>query len=283
MAIYKAINSRASSHAALRNVLKYVLDKSKSNERLWSVSGPYDYRNIGYKQVYSSFVAVKKDFGKDDGRMYLHTVLSFPPQEITPEQALEFAERFAEKTYGDHQVCFSVHEDKEHVHVHMIVNTVNYMNGKKIQKGRADLARDKEYCNDLCREYGLSVAEKGRSYEGKMLDTDYESVWNKNKYRALQGLGNELLRNCALATMRAMKRSKSKEEYIAKMKELGWEVTWTDNRKYITYKNENGKKVRSNNLEKTFGIEASKEALERTLSDNLKKSKERGKENARSI
>ncbi len=226
--------------------------------------GPYQYTDMNYKKVYGAFMDVKNEWDKDSGRMYTHSVLSFPKDEnITPEQALEFGIRFAEKTYSGFQTVVAVHTDKEHIHCHMVVNTVSYLDGHKLQKSRKDLKADKEYCNDLCLEYGLSVAEKGKHADGTEIEEGEIIAWDKNKYRLLAGERKSYLADCGIAAATALMKSTTKEQFLSLMKEQGWEVQWSDSRKHITFVNADGKKVRDTNLEKTFNLPISKEAIAR--------------------
>ena len=63
--------------------------------------------------------------------------------------------------------------------------------------------------------------------------------------------------------LHAMKQCMSKEQFIERMKASGWKVHWKDARKHIAFENQDGKKVRNSNLEKTFHLAVNKEGLER--------------------
>lgn len=263
MAIYKAIfNGRkgTNTHGALRNCLEYVLSPAKTNSEYCYMIGPYTPNSMDFNSVYGSFLDVKKEWDKDDKRMYAHTVISFPPNEaITPEQALEFGIRFAEKTYNGYQVAVAVHLDKEHTHIHFVINSVSYIDGKKFQKSRNDLKRDKEYCNELCAEYGYSIAEKGKHADNSPMKSGEITAWNKDKYHLLTNLDKpSYVSDCGMAFIKAMQTAVSKESFISAMADNGWTTEWSDSRKHIVFINTNGKKVRDSNLLKTFNIDASK-------------------------
>ena len=265
MAVYKAIDGKALNyHAGLRNCLQYVFQPGKTDtETLCFVIGPCPDGPIDFNAVYGSFLDIKNEWGKDSGRMYKHFCLSFAKTDnISPTEALELGIKFGERTYDGFQTAMAIHTDKDHIHCHYVVNTVSYLDGRKFQKSRKDLKADKEYCNELCREYGLSVAQKGKHADGSDMDEGDITAWNKDKYRAL--IRNDkpsYLCDCAVAIAKAKGTATTKEEFITAMSAQGWAVQWSDSRKHITYINTDGKKVRDSNIEKTFNISATKEVL----------------------
>lgn len=265
MAIVKAINGSKSSHGAMRNCIEYVLRGDKTEEPLCYVSGPWDdSQKINYDNVYRSFLDEKRLWDKDKGRMYLHTVISFHGDEkISPEQVLEFGKAWAEKVYPDHQSVLAVHRDKLHLHCHIVTNSVSYMDGHKINVSRQDLQRGKELCNQMCAERGLSVAEKGKHFDGSEIEQGEVRAWGKNKYKLLQNESKKsYIAECGMAVLQALEKSTDRKSFISEMRDQGWETIWKDSRKHITFMDENGRKVRDSNLEKTFQLPATKEGLE---------------------
>ena len=265
MAIVKAVNGAKSSHGAMRNVIEYVLrDDKTDHDTLCYVSGPWDdSQKINYDSVYRSFLNEKKLWNKDSGRMYLHTVLSFHENEkISPEQVLEFGKAWAEKVYPDNQSLFAVHQDKGHLHCHIVTNSVSYLDGHKINVSRQDLQKSKQLCNEMCVERGLTVAEKGRHFDGGEIEQGEIRAWKKNKYKLLQNeTKKSYVAECGMAVLQALETSTDRDSFISEMKAQGWETIWKDSKKHITFMDENGRKVRDSNLEKTFHIPATKEGL----------------------
>ena len=150
MAINKTINKRTNSHGAMRNCIEYVLREGKTDQHLVHIIGPYPYEEVNYDLVYQSFLEEKRLWGKDSGRMYAHNVISWHKDEkITPEQALEFGIAFAEKWFSGFQTVVSVHKDKDHIHCHLVTNSVSYENGKKLHNSRKDLERMRELRENL--------------------------------------------------------------------------------------------------------------------------------------
>ncbi len=264
MAINKVVNKSTKSHGAMRNVLEYVLRDEKVKEGYVFINGPYAGETINYDEVYQTWIQEKQLWGKDSGRMYTHNIISFHKDEnVTPAQVLEIGIAYAEKTFPGHQYVVSVHQDKDHLHCHIVTNSVSYIDGHKLHQTKHDLERQKEFTNKLCLDRGLTIAEKGHHFDGSLIEQGEITAWSKDKYNLLiNDSKKSFVADCAIAVMEVVPQSASREEFITGMEERGWSVQWEDNRKHIVFKNENGDKVRDSNLEKTFaGLQVNKEAL----------------------
>ena len=276
MAVNKTVNKRTNSHGAMKNCMEYVLRQDKTNEQLAYVTGPYCYDEINYDLVYRTFLEEKKLWNKDSGRMYAHNIISWHKDEqITPEQAYEFGKEFAEKWFSGFQTLVAVHKDKDHIHCHLVTNSVSYEDGRKLHSTKRDLERMKQLTNQMCRERGLTVAEKGKHFDGSQIEKGEVIAWSKDKYNLFrQQAKDSFVADCAMAVLTALEHCISKENFIEKMKQFGWSVNWTEKRKHITFENQEGKKVRDSNLSKTFHLDISKEALEHEFNGNRQKSRE---------
>ena len=273
MAINKTINKRTNTHGAMRNCIEYVLRPDKTSELLTYVTGPYRHDEINYDLVYRTFLEEKKMWDKDSGRMYAHNIISWHKDEqITPEQALEFGKEFAEKWFSGFQTLVAVHKDKDHIHCHLVTNSVSYEDGRKLHNTRKDLERMKQLTNQMCRERGLTVAEKGKHFDGSQIEKGEVVAWSKDKYNLFrQQVKDSFVADCAMAVLKALENCISKEKFIEKMKQFGWKVNWTEKRKHITFQNQVGKKIRDSNLSKTFHLDISKEDLENEFDRNYER------------
>lgn len=247
----------------MRNCIEYVTRVDKTIGELVAVIGPYEQDVITYDGVYQSFLEEKRIWGKDSGRMYAHNIISWHEDEpITPEQALEFGKEFAEQWFAGFQSLVGVHIDRNHVHCHIVTNSVSFMDGHKLHNTKKDLQCMKDFTNRMCVERGLSVAQKGRDFYGNELEQGTVSAWSKDKYHLMQNEAKDsFVADCGIACLDALETSCSREEFIRQMVERGWNVIWKDSRKHITFQNAEGKKVRDSNLSKTFHLDISKEAL----------------------
>ena len=284
MAVNKTINKRTNTHGAMRNCIEYVLRQDKTSELITYVTGPYCHNEINYDLVYRTFLEEKKMWNKDTGRMYAHNIISWHKDEqITPEQAFEFGKEFAENWFSGFQTLVAVHKDKDHIHCHLVTNSVSYEDGRKLHNTRKDLERMKQLTNQMCRERGLTVAEKGKHFDGSQIEKGEVIAWSKDKYNLFrQQVKDSFVADCAMAVLKALENCISKEKFIEKMKQFGWNVNWTEKRKHITFQNQEGKKVRDSNLFKTFHLDISKEGLENEFNGNRKKARDSANRDSRS-
>ena len=274
MAIFKII-SHGKNNRAKREVLRYVLNPQKTTEELCHVTGDYQKDEITPKNVYQEFQRIRKMFDKDkkeNSRTYTHGTVSFPKGEVTPEEVKDFTCELMERIYPEYQVLTAVHTDREHLHAHFVVECCSYISGKMLHTSKHDLDRAKQICNDMAKERGFHVPEKGKHYDGTDLVSGEIITWDKEKYQLLvknpkKSYLVELLR----AVKETVEKAKDKSEFCETMeKEFGWKVIWKDNRKNITFVNSEGCRVRDTNLEKTFTINLNKEILEKRFDKNVR-------------
>lgn len=263
MAINKVVNKSTKSHGAMRNVLEYVLRDEKVKQGYVEIVGPYPGETINYDEIYQSWLAEKKLWDKDSGRMYAHNIISFHKDEIiTPEKVLEIGKQFSDKFFSGFQCLIGVHQDKEHLHCHIVTNSVSYIDGHKLHQNKRDLEKQKNYTNDLCKELNLSIAEKGHHFDGSLIEEGQLTAWSKDKFNLINDESKKsYVANCAIALLEVVPHSTNRNDFINGMEELGWSVNWSDSRKHIVFQNEEGKKVRDSNISNTFAMDISKEAL----------------------
>lgn len=263
MAINKVINHATKSHGALKNVIAYALRDEKVREGYVHILGPYPDDAITSDGVYRAFLEEKKLWQKDSGRMYAHNIISFHKDErLSPLDCLEIGSEFADIAFPRHQSLISVHQDRDHLHCHIITNSVSFVDGKKLHQTKHDLQRQKDITNQLCQSMRLSIAQKGHHFDGSPMPDGEVITWEKDKFHLLQNDPRKsYVANCGIAVLKTYKTCESKKDFIQQMASLGWTVHWTSNRKHIVFENEKGEKVRDSNLSKTFSIDIRKESL----------------------
>ena len=237
MAILKIVNRRNGKRkrSHLAGVIKYVLKTEKTEEKL--IYG----QNLEPERAYQMMMETKDLFNKRKGMDYFHFVLSYPPNEkITPEQALEQAKELLERTkkFRGYETLVAVHRDKKHIHVHFIVNSVNFVDGRKFHLSRKELEALKQLQNQINIEKGFSAAPG--KYEDMNGEERTETVSNnKNTYqllkRAESGEVKSYVQTCAISVLTQAARASSKEEFIRLMDQDGFETIWDDNKKHITF------------------------------------------------
>lgn len=237
MAILKIVNRRNGKRkrSHLAGVIKYVLKTEKTEEKL--IYG----QNLEPERAYQMMMETKDFFNKRKGMDYFHFVLSYPPNEkITPEQALEQAKELLERTkkFRGYETLVAVHRDKKHIHVHFIVNSVNFVDGRKFHLSRKELEALKQLQNQINIEKGFSAAPG--KYQDMNGEERTETVSNnKNTYqllkRAESGEVKSYVQTCAISVLTQAARASSKEEFIQLMDQDGFETIWDDNKKHITF------------------------------------------------
>ncbi len=133
--------------------INYVLNGDKTEERVLTA-----HLNCDPGRECREMLDTKRAYGKEDGVMYYHIIQSFKPGEITPELALEIAKEFAQEHLAGYETVIGVHVDKEHIHAHLVFNSVNADTGEKYHSNAQSYYQQIRAISDrLCRERGLSV------------------------------------------------------------------------------------------------------------------------------
>ena len=160
MAITKIMhmNSEKNRNPAqhLQNALEYIQNPDKT-EKLFLVGSV----NCLPKTAFEQMLDTKKLFQKTNKRQGYHIVLSLKPGEGTPEIAFDMARRFTEEFLGDrYEAVYAVHIDKDHIHSHIVWNSVSLLDGRKYDYKKGDWKHIiQPITNKLCKEYGLSIIE----------------------------------------------------------------------------------------------------------------------------
>ena len=236
MAIVKMINSpRSHSITGLHGTLSYCCREAKTNhagQRL--ITGV----NCVPQFALQEFMNTKRLHKQTDGRMFYHMVQSFPKDEnITPETAHEIALKLAETIPG-FEIVVATHCDADHVHSHFVINSVNFETGMKYHSDQQSIHALWDASDKLCLQYGLSVIKRKQSNEHRMNDREYRSYMRGNSWKmALE-----------IAIDDCMTLAYNREHFMQLMEWRGYEVTWSDTRKNITYTTPQGYKCRDRKL-----------------------------------
>lgn len=234
MATVTYIRESKQSISAMKGVIDYCCQDKKvydeiSNQRL--VSGI----NCDGENAFKEFMATKKSYGKTDGMNFYQYVQSFSPEEnITPHQAHEIAIEFAEKAWKGYEVLVATHCDAQHIHSHFVINSVSFENGKKLRQNPNTLKSLRALSDEICRHHNLSTLEPYSKDGMKISTREYRTAVKGQSWKFK--LMNDI--------DKAMNISGSKEDFINAMSIMGYSVTWTDGRKYITYQCPNKMKCR---------------------------------------
>ena len=273
MAVIKAVSSKAS----IGKAIDYVTKEEKTEQKL--LSGK-DCNPLTAKEEMN---ITKMFYHKTKGRTYKHFVQSFHKDEkITSEQAHQLANQLAEKCkqFQGFEVLIATHQDREHIHTHFIVNSVNFKDGHKFNMSKKDLQEMKNLSDELCEVRGLHICEKGKTFEGK--EREETTAYKKEAYQLLKKAENgkikSYIQEIGLAVLECKGKAKNQDDFIEKMKEKGIGVSWQDNHKYITFthlqRQEQGEKqckIRNNKLEKYYHLKLGKEDLKNEFEENIRR------------
>lgn len=140
----------------LQNALEYIQNPDKT-EKLFLVGSV----NCLPETAFDQMMDTKKLFQKTNKRQGYHIVLSLKPGEGTPEIAFDMARRFTEEFLGEkYEAVYAVHIDKDHIHSHIVWNSVSILDGRKYDYKKGDWKHIiQPITNKLCKEYGLSIIE----------------------------------------------------------------------------------------------------------------------------
>lgn len=204
----------------LKDILEYVANREKTTDSL--ITGV----NCVAQTALDEFETVKKQFRKTDGRGYYHIVQAFSPDDpLDFETAHEIGLQFA-AFFPGYQCVVATHMNTKHIHNHIVMNSVNYETGMKFHQSANEMRQAKEFSNDLCRRYGLSITEtKASPFE--------IPEWKKHLRRDIR---------------KAIELSYDRDDFIFCMDALGYSVKWEPNQKYITYTTAEGQVCRDRKL-----------------------------------
>ena len=219
--------------------MRYVAQTSKT---LWN--GQQLVSGIGCQPetVFDEFLSTKLLHHKDGGVMFYHMVQSFPKGAgIDPRTAHEAARRLAGYFEGC-EILVCTHTDREHIHSHCIINSVNFETGKKIHMADEQIQALRARNDAICEELGLPKFQKDEQQKSSGMS-------NAEYYPAAKG------ESWKLELMRVidecMRYAASREEFLALLRAEGYGATWTDSRKNITYTTPDGRKCRDSKLHMT--------------------------------
>ena len=268
MAIVHFVNYKrgTQSRAAMRGVMLYVMQEKKTT---WGDGPLVSGINCQPQSVYDDFLNTKLLYHKDGGVMFYHMVQSFPKgAEVNPRQAHEAARRLAEYFDGcEALVC--THVDREHIHSHCVINSVNFETGKKLHMAKEQLQELMRRNDAICLEMGLPVFEPTTQQARGMSGAEYHT--------ALKGQSWKLrLMN---TIDECMKYAADKDAFVSLMASEGYAVRWESTRKYITYTTSDGMRCRDNKLHEEKYCKEAMEHEFRIRTELIKRTFRRAEEN----
>lgn len=246
------------------------------------------------ENAYQDMMATKEMFQKTGGRQFFHFVFAIHPEDskqTTPEAFHDISKEFIQiAKLKNYQVLMATHTDKPHLHTHYIINSVEMNTGKKLLFSMNELNYLlPKRANELCERYGFShsmidVNKEQYFKEKEAIKTNPEEFFKakKAKQKAKKEQREAKKESYKTQAFRDISEVKSKatsrEDFILQLQEKGYDVTWTDSRKNITYILPDGQKVRDRKFypEDAFAKDSLLKAFEENQKQNQDMAKEEG-------
>ena len=153
MAVTKILARRG----GLAQAIAYVVNGDKTEEQVLTAA-----QGCSLGSACAEMQDAKIRWNKTDGVQLYHIIQSFCPGEITPGLALEIAQEFVREHLPGYQAVIGIHTDRDHIHAHIVFNSVNQLTGEKYHSNARSYYQQIRGISDrLCREHGLSVIMTG--------------------------------------------------------------------------------------------------------------------------
>ena len=248
------------TRGCMKSVMRYVSQLSKT---LWDGQQLVSGIDCQPETAFDEFLSTKLLHHKDGGVMFYHMVQSFPKgADVDPRMAHEAARRLAGYFEGC-EVLVCTHTDREHIHSHCIINSVNFETGKKVHMADEQIQELRVRNDQICEELGLPKFQRDEQRQSRgMSNAEYYTADRGESWKF------ELMR----VIDECMRCAGSREEFLILLRSEGYDATWTDSRKNITYVTPDGRKCRDNKLhiEKYLKENMEAEFGYRTENDNTR-------------
>ena len=143
----------------LKRAIEYIMNPEKTNDHKYvQVNQALKVNEIDSEQIYEKMIQTKRMFGKEWGRQGYHFIISFAEEDdITPEIAIKIIDEIQEEyLQGAYECVYAIHDNTEHLHGHLIFNSIDRYNGLKYHYKKGDWEKDILPCiNKICKKWGL--------------------------------------------------------------------------------------------------------------------------------
>ena len=244
----------------MKSVMRYV---SKLSKTLWDGQQLVSGIDCQPETAFDEFLSTKLLHHKDGGVMFYHMVQSFPKgADIDPRAAHEAARKLAGYFEGC-EVLVCTHTDREHIHSHCIINSVNFETGKKVHIADKQIQELRVRNDQICEELRLPKFQRDEQKRScGMSNAEYYTASKGESWKF------ELMR----VIDECMRCAGNREEFLVLLRSEGYNATWTDGRKNITYTTPDGRTCRDSKLhiEKYLKENMEAEFGYRTENDNTR-------------
>ena len=244
----------------MKSVMRYV---SQLGKTLWD--GQQLVSGIGCQPetAFDEFLSTKLLHHKDGGVQFYHMVQSFPKGADVDPRAVHEAARQLAGYFEGCEILVCTHTDREHIHSHCIINSVNFETGRKVHMADEQIQELRVRNDQICEELGLPKFQRDEHRQSRgMSNAEYYTASKGESWKF------ELMRvidDC-------MRYAGNRDEFLTLLRAEGYDATWTDSRKNITYVTPDGRKCRDSKLHMEKYLKENMEAEfgYRTENDNTR-------------
>ena len=194
---------------SLKRILEYVTRKGKDQSEVYKAYGVglNDNIDIAFKEIMFN----KRAFDKVDGRQYKHYAISYPPGFNDLETIEKIATRFVEENFlkRGFKCYISIHTDKDHYHTHIIADSVNFLNGYKLQEITEKQLLKARYKDKELNTWEVRLEELKTSLEEISLEYGVPSPERNPDKAKTKNIGK-------MSKYKALEKDNSWRNYIAK-------------------------------------------------------------------
>lgn len=201
----------------LANGLKYIMDPDKTENGRY-ISG----NNCFPENALAQMLDTKRHFGKLDKRQGYHFIISFEEEEVTEETAFALVGEFVKEYLGaDYEAVYAIHNDTDHIHGHIIFNSVRCTDGYKYDCPKGEWEhRIQPLVNDLCNKYGLSELDLEEVRENRKRRRKREPAEIKQE-KPISARNQRIKRDVD----RAVEDAESYEDFLENLRSMGYELS----------------------------------------------------------
>ena len=247
------VTNKDKTTAPLDELIDYALSLEKiiAEQKLYEST----INLMDVREAFKEMSRTKERFGKTEGVLGYHIIQSFKPGEITADKCHELGRKLAEELFGDRfQIVVGTHLNKQHLHNHIIINSVSFVDGKKLRFNKKSFYELQKAANEISRQEGLSVIEpknKGKNYK----------EWQAEKE------GKPTVRSQIRDDIdQVIKESYNYSTFLANLERKGYTVKESPTRTYTAIKPPFGKRyIRLNSLGENYTKE---KIIERLYAQN---------------
>lgn len=235
-------------YQALADVLKYAKDEEKTEQEFYC-----EAINCNVATARDQFVTVKEMYDKTDGIQAYHGYLSFKEQDISPDLAQKVGMEFAKRVWGDRfQVVVTTHLNTKHLHCHFVVNSVSFVDGKRLMDNEKNWFKFRHIADAICQEHGLYYNPNPQRGNSK----------NYYAYKLHEAGMPNIIDTAKEVVDEAISKSQSYADFKYILKQMGATFDDSPNRKYAVLTVKGFKKhIRIHRLGEDYSLDRIKERI----------------------